>query len=277
MSEQGPNQPRNTREFLPATQDVKFVPMSEEQFNSARNRKRWIWAGSILAGVLILSLSLWRSSKPAESQNSYNDAVKLYAAARYPETVVLLNQLIADKSNLTEAYQLRGDAYRIMNQPENAIADLTKVIETRPTVADNYHTRAQCYHDLGKFDEAIKDYNKLLELEPTASAYNGRGICYRELSQLPRALQDFSQAVQLEPNVDNFLQRGMAYASMGEHQKAIEDYNRVIELRPDVPYPYRARAFAKEALGDRAGAHSDREKARIIEYPASRPAENAKS
>jgi tetratricopeptide (TPR) repeat protein len=271
-----PSGPQNTRDFLPPTQDVKYVPMSEGDFNRARNRKILIWVGSILAGALILTLTLWKSSTPATAQKAYDDAVKLYSAGKYPEAVTLLTQAIGEKSNLIEAYQLRGNAYRFMNDPENAVADFNKVIQAHPNDPDNYRFRGQCYHDLGKFDDAIKDYNKLLELKPSAVAYNGRGICYRDLGQVGRAIEDFSKAVQLDPNIDNVMQRGMAYASINEHKKAIEDYNRVIDMRPDVPYPYRARAFAKDAIGDRSGATMDREKARGIEFPVRKLADSSK-
>lgn len=248
-----------------------MVPMTAEDFQRRRNRKIAIWAGGIAAGVLFLALVLWTSSAPTSARNDLDDAKKLYNAGKFREAVSACDRAISAKSNLTEAYQLRGTLYTVLNEPQNAIKDLSHVIEMHPDQLDNYRLRAECYRQLGDVQSAVTDYNKIIQTKPTSAAYVGRGTCFRDLQQQQKALQDFDQAVQLEPNVDNLLQRGMAYTALGDHRKAIADYDRVVELRPDVPFTYHARAYARDAVGDPQGAAADRDKARLIEHPVVRP------
>ena len=61
------------------------------------------------------------------------------------------------------------------------------------------------------------------------------------------------------------MQRGLAYEAAGEHRKAVADYDDAIAEMRDAPYAYRARALAKDALGDVEGAKADREAAQRIE------------
>jgi hypothetical protein len=52
---------------------------------------------------------------------------------------------------------------------------------------------------------------------------------------------------------------------MGEHRSAIADLDQVIVLIPRSPMGYLARAKSRAALGDLAGARSDRETGRLLE------------
>lgn len=250
---------------------MTFVPMTEDAFRRQRMRKFYIWGSAILAVALVVVLAIWKSSQPATAHNDYDAAVNLYNSGHYRESIVALDRAIAGRGHVVEAYRLRGTAHRLLNDTELALADLNKVIEAEPSAIEDYRQRAECYRQLGQLENALRDYDFVLDRKPDADTYNGRGICYRDLKRVDRAIADFSKAIELRPTVDNYLQRGMAYDSMGDHVKAIADFDRVIETRPEMPYTYRARAFAKEALGDRAGANADREKARAIEYP-NRPA-----
>lgn len=267
MSDPGSNEQQNTREFLPPTQAVSFVPMTEEDFKRQGRKRIYIWIGAIAAVALIVAGTVWKSSQPAKAQTDYDDALKLFNAGRYAESIPALDRAIAGKTHLLEAYRLRGSAYRFLNKPEQAAQDFTRVIELDPDAVDERRKRAESYRELGRLEEALQDYDFVIFRRPDADTYNGRGICFRDLKRMERAIADFTRAIDLEPSVDNLLQRGMAYSTAGDQNKAIADFDRVIEIRPEMPYTYRARAFSRDAIGDHAGAAEDREKARAIEYP----------
>lgn len=276
MKQKPPKPPHNTREFLPATKQVQFVPMSADDFKRNRTRKIAIWTGIVVAVLAVMGIIVWSSSAPSSARNDFDDAHRMYTAGKYVEAVAALDSAIRGKIHLAESYQLRATLYRILNEPNKCIEDSTKAIELQPDNADNYKTRANAYRETGQYDRAVEDYNKLIQLQPTAVAYNGRGVCYRELKQPEKALEDFNKAVQMEPNIENLLQRGMVLDAIGRHKEAIADFDGAVERRPDTPYPYRARAHAREALGDKAGAAADREIARSIEFPNEPPPARAK-
>ena len=49
---------------------------------------------------------------------------------------------------------------------EDAIKDLTKVIEIEPTNAQAYNNRGYIYFSIGKSKEAIKDYRYISKIKP---------------------------------------------------------------------------------------------------------------
>jgi tetratricopeptide (TPR) repeat protein len=267
MASHEPNQPRNTREYLPAAQNIKIVPMSAEEFQRQRTKKVLMWAAGVATVLAIAAFATWRSSTPSAAKSDFDDGVKLFKASRYREAVQAFTNSIGQKSNLADAYQYRGLAYRYLDDPADSIKDLSRAIQFRPAAPDNYRVRADCYRELGRYADAVNDLNRLIELRASAAAFNARGLCYREMGRKADAIQDFSRAINLEPAFDYFLQRGMAYDATGDHARAIADYNRAIELRPEVPHTYRARASAKESIGDLTGAEADRGKALAIESP----------
>lgn len=272
-----PNDSQNTHHFLPAAQKVKLVPMSAEQFGQQRRKKLALAAGIILGLALVCALVVWWTAAPVNAKTDFEDALLLAESGKHREALNACSRAIGNKANLTEAFQLRARLYKTLSEPENAIQDFDRLIVMRPDNLENYKLRAECLMDLGRFDAALRDYNKLVEAEPSAAAFNGRGVCYRALGDATKALADFQAAVRMDPNMDTLLQRGMALDATGNHREAIADFDRVIDLRGEVPYTYRARASAKEAMGDRAGAAEDRERARQLEYPEYQPSRSAAS
>lgn len=254
----------------PPKASVQFVPMSADDFRRRQRRKVAVWVGSLLSAAVVILFVLYRSTLPSEALNRYLDAKKLFENGKYPEALEAVNSATSDKGRRLDAFTLRAAIFRSMHRPQDAVADLTRVIDLQPRVAENYRTRAQLYSELGQTDQALQDYTRLIELENSASAYDGRGVCYLLLKQPQRAVEDFSKAVEREPSVESYMQRGLAYATMGEHRKAIDDLDRAIELRPEVSATYRARAASRQQLGDRAGAEQDREKAFSLEKPVQR-------
>ena len=240
--------------------------MSAEDFQ--RNKTRKFAIGSVIAVAVlsILGLVIWMTSVPSNARNDFDDASRHYASGKYVAAVEALNSAIAAKVKLPESYQLRATLYRILGEPQKAIDDVTAAIALSP-VAENYKIRANAYRETGQYEKALVDYTKLIELQPTAEAYTGRGVCYRELKNPEKALDDFSRSVSLSPSVENLIQRGMAYAAVGKHKEAIADYDAVIDLRPRTPYAYRARAYARDALGLHKDAEADRQVAQTIEGP----------
>ena len=126
--------------------------------------------------------------------------------------------------------------------------------------------RASVHLGTDDYQAVIADTGEALRRDPKLTyAYNLRGMAYRALGNLPKSLEDFNHAVELAPGLDTYFQRATTYQSMGDHPKAIADLDQVIALFPTSPMGYLARAKSREAIGDAAGARSDRETGRQLE------------
>jgi tetratricopeptide (TPR) repeat protein len=243
-----------------------LVPVSAEDF--ARRKRRIVLA--ILAATLLAALSVaWmfrRSVDSVQAQQSVDAGERLLKATRYSEAIVSFDHALALKTDLTDAYLLRGRANLELTQLEPAIRDFTKVIELRPGSAEVFVDRATARFAQENYPAAIADCGEALARDSRiARAYNLRGMARLHTGSPQQALQDLSRAVELAPDESNYFQRAATYQSLGEHRKAIADLDQVITLLPNSPMGYLARAKSRAALGDLAGARSDREAGRVLE------------
>src|SRR4051812_42725954 len=102
MKQKPPVPPKNTREFLPATRQVQYVPMSAKDFQRTRTRKIAIWSGVVAAIVAVMGVIVWQTSIPSNGRNDFDDANRMYAAGKYIEAVAALDSAINAKTKVPE-------------------------------------------------------------------------------------------------------------------------------------------------------------------------------
>jgi len=250
----------------PADIPAPLVPVSAEDF-AARKRRRLLAWGSVAALVALLGIWLYRRTQaPVEAQQSFDIGQRLLKATRYPEAILSFDHALALKSDLTEAYRLRGRANAAENNFDSAIQDFTQVIQRQPGSAEAFIERAAARLGKKDYSGVIADCGEAISRDSKlAYAYNLRGMAFRETNNLQKSVEDFNRAVELSPAVDTYFQRAATYQLMGQHRLAIADLDRMIDLAPGSPMGYLARARSREALGDAAGASKDRETGRSLE------------
>ena len=222
----------------------------------------------VLLAVLLTGVILYWLSIPGKALTSYNDAKRLYDSGKYSNALYAVNESLRDRGLRLKAYRLRADIYLAMQQFQDAVADITRVIGLQPDLAENYDFRAHAYLELQDAASAAKDYTKLIALNGSADAYNDRGLCYLKLNDTSKAISDFTKAIEVEPRVEFYLQRSLAHSGSGDHPAAIRDLDRALDLQSQsmtAMYCYRARAAEKQKMGDAAGSAEDIQKALAIE------------
>jgi tetratricopeptide (TPR) repeat protein len=231
-------------------------------------RKLLKWGAYVLLAVLLAGSAVYRSSIPGKALNNYNDAKRLYETGKYSNALYAANEALRDRGLRLKVYHLRAEIYRALQQPKEAVPDITRVIGLQPDVLENYSFRAQVYMELGDPASAAQDYTKIVVMKGSADAYNDRGLCYLKLNDPQRAMGDFEKAIQLEPRAEFYFQLAMAQSAVGNPQQAILNFDRALESQPGLViavYSYRARAAEKQKLGDTAGSAADMEKALAAE------------
>ena len=149
---------------------------------------------------------------------------------------------------------------------EEAMLHFNRAIQIWPDYAEAYLNRAVAEHDQSHPGPALADLERALDLDPDSTrAYNERGQIYLENGEARKAVAEFTRSLQVTPSVDGHYQRGEAYEKLGDHQNAIADFDAAILESSDAPYAFRARAAARRASGDRAGADDDEQHAHSIE------------
>ena len=118
--------------------------------------------------------------------------------------------------------------------------------------------RAEYYGELGLFEQAIAELSRVLDKEPDWTNLCHRGVYYTQTGDLDNAVKDFTAAIELEPQrAFPYYRRGWCYEMLRDTTKAMADYDLGIELDDDYPYLYLMRGELRLLQGDKAGAKTD--------------------
>jgi tetratricopeptide (TPR) repeat protein len=151
---------------------------------------------------------------------------------------------------------------------QDAIVHFTRSLDISPQRLEAILERGNARLSVGDRDAALADFQAANDLNPNlAEAHSGIAMIYVGRHDLRHALEELNKSIALQPTLEAYYQRGEVLESQGEHKEALADFDLAIAQARDAPYMYRARAMAKEHLGDLDGARADREAANQLERP----------
>ncbi len=172
-------------------------------------------------------------------------------------------------------YYMRGDVERQLNMVNEALADLTKVIEgasdkivlersadgraTRTATgydAAAYGTRGQLFLKLRRYPDAMSDFTHGITLQPkNANNYSGRAECELQLHLCAQALADKNKEVEMAPeSTVSYTNRSNTELQMGMYEEAIADEAKALQFWPNNEYSYMHLGTIDYWTGDYEGA-----------------------
>jgi tetratricopeptide (TPR) repeat protein len=121
---------------------------------------------------------------------------------------------------------------------DQAIATLTRRIQSSANDQFLYSTRGEAYLFKQDFDRAIADYSEALRLDPKyVNMYNDRGVAYARKGDKERAIADYSEAIRLDPKYTTaYSNRGLVKLYAGALPQALADLDRAAALAPKSAY-----------------------------------------
>uniref|UniRef100_Q3ATU8 TPR repeat n=1 Tax=Chlorobium chlorochromatii (strain CaD3) TaxID=340177 RepID=Q3ATU8_CHLCH len=254
-----------------------------------------------IATLLQQGVQLHKSGKQNEAELCYQKILQLqpnhadalhllgvlsFQKENYSQSLELLNQAIAIKSDFASAYFNRGLVLKNLSQFEKAIEDFNKAIEQKPEYASAYHSRGTVQKELKQFDAALKSYEKAIALKPDyteaycnrgnalqllkrfneaidsynkaialkpqyAEAYSNRGVVFRELKELDTSLDNFNKAIELKADyAEAYSNRGVVFRELKMLDNALADFNKAIELKKDYAIAYWNKSLVLLLLGN---------------------------
>jgi tetratricopeptide (TPR) repeat protein len=201
-----------------------------------RRQRRLIWITASFIVLIAVGVGVFDyiDSAPQRADAQFQQGMQLMHPGTYQDAVIHFTRALSISGQLPDAFMERGNAHRFLNEPDAALADFQAAAGLNPTLA---------------------------------AAHNGIAAIYVERHDYPHAAEELNKSIALEPTIDAYYLRGQVLEAQGDHRRAIDDYDRAIAQARDAPYMYRARALAKENLGDEEGAHADRILASEVEHP----------
>jgi tetratricopeptide (TPR) repeat protein len=186
-----------------------------------------------VVSLLLVAAFLSVGSADAKVTKELRHAQKLYFSGKYDEAVTELTKLIQQQSTDSELYLERSAAYDALGKRDLAVQDLTEAIRLDPKDSEQYLKRALLYKALNNDAAALGDFNEAIKLNPKLASW--RASFMKEKGNHHSAIEDYTKAIAAHRGTDKAMQlsnRAMVYAELDHHRKAINDMNEAIKLEP---------------------------------------------
>ncbi|CAM5247569.1 Orc1-like AAA ATPase domain-containing protein OS=Streptomyces antimycoticus OX=68175 GN=SSPO_043560 PE=4 SV=1 [Streptomyces antimycoticus] len=127
--------------------------------------------------------------------------------------------------------------------------------------------RGEAYRMMDRFQEALADFGRAIEIEPSyVFALVCRGQTHEHIGLLGEALADFDAAASASPdNAWALANRGALRLRLGDGEAALADLDRALGLRPDSLLALECRARCHRQAGRYAEAATDIERATALD------------
>lgn len=168
-----------------------------------------------------------------------NDPTRLISIANLSVQVGDPVRAIADMTRLlkerpaeTEAYRVRADGYREIQNYSAAIQDYSRYLRRRPDHHASRIHRGRCYLKSGNIDLSLQDFDRVLEADPNnIAAMVGRAQAFVARDDLAAALSECERAAALDNQVEEVhATAGDIYFRLCEYSRAIDEYVRAQRL-----------------------------------------------
>lgn len=198
-------------------------------------------AYEILSGVLRYDDDILQAYIPLSAYHSLN--------GQYSEAIKVVNALLDKKPGDTKALQQRADVYTSMKQYDQAIVDLTYVLEYDRTQAA-YFARGLCYFHKKIYNLALPDFEKAIKIKPDARSYNAVGKCLKEFGRDLEAIEAQKKALAMDPTYrEAALDVAIGYMSQSMAKEALEYLNKTFAIDPDFVTAHGWQALLHDNMG----------------------------
>jgi tetratricopeptide (TPR) repeat protein len=145
------------------------------------------------------------------------------------QAITRLSQM-AGQSSSGRLYDLLGDAYAQMNEPDKALAAYRQAVQLEPDVPSHWRRLARTLFDQNKFDEAAKAYQQLTSLDPAdADSFLRLAEIEYQQKNYDLAAENIKQAVQRAPdNLEVIYNQALIAEAQGRYNDAIDVMSKAV-------------------------------------------------
>ena len=202
--------------------------------------------------------------------------VDRFLKKRYADAVRDLDDAVHLNPDDVQLYHWRGCAYAQNNQPEQAIADFTHVIDGDPNITQyhgtEHYNRAIAEHTVGRLTEALADYEAAEQAGQSTT--DARAECLLDLRRWKDAEEVYSDTLRntdednaedKKTRYDALRNRAVALAGQKLYDRSEADLAEAIALKPDDLYAYGTASWTRLFAGKFADARTAALKALSID------------
>lgn len=179
---------------------------------------------------------------------SYELGKKAFDEKSYTEAQIYLEEVLREKDNFADVYNMLGYIYYAASRRNDAIECFEKALQINPNYTEVSLNLAVIYNEMGEFDKAQGVYAKAKEagkssstsyLDPfakgkLANMHAEIGTIYQTLGFYREAVDEYKKAIALRPTfVDIKNKLGTAYRDMRDYSKAIKEFEEAVTINPE--------------------------------------------
>ncbi len=180
---------------------------------------------------------------------SYELGKKAFDEKKYKDAQVYLEEVLKEKDNFADVYNMLGFIYSTNGRQQDAIKYFEKAFEINPNYTEASLNLAVAYNEIGEFDKAREIYAmaKRGGQTDTSAAYldqhvRGKlanmhmeiGAVYQDLRLYKDAIDEYKKAIALRPTFVDIKNRlGVVYRDMRDYSKAIKELQEAIAINPE--------------------------------------------
>ncbi len=126
----------------------------------------------------------------------------------------------------------KAEDFLRQGQPEKALLEFERVIESNPRMTVAYMGAGDIYREQGNYSMAEQRYGKAAEIEPANfQAQYKHGLVLQLLERISEAIQAYVRALRLQPDDFNAnLNLATAYLQIGEPAQAVRFGERAVQI-----------------------------------------------
>ncbi len=124
-----------------------------------------------------------------------------YQKGSQAEALALVTKAIETEPKNERAYFLRASLHEANRRHEKAIADFDQFLKLNPRVPEAWQRRGTEHFKLGHFEQSIADFDKFIELVPAQEPHHWqRGIAYYYAGRFADGRKQFESHQTVNPN-----------------------------------------------------------------------------
>jgi tetratricopeptide (TPR) repeat protein len=187
---------------------------------------------ALLAIFLAVLISYSLPSQSEDNNSLLQKGISSLMKKKSIEAVKFLDQALQQNPNLIDAYIHRGNAKRLLGNPQMAINDYNSALKLNPLSISANVQLALAYKELRNSQLYANFYQKALEIKPISSDD------YRELGDLilwsnpDGALKYLNQAIAID-NKNARAYSSRILANDQNHDQIISDFEKLLDLEPN--------------------------------------------
>jgi tetratricopeptide (TPR) repeat protein len=173
-----------------------------------------------------------RSDEEKSIDGLYTKATIESYAGRFNESITLLDEVLASRSDHAPAWLTKGFNLAGLGRLEKAVEALDMALQIDPNFVPACVNKGSALGSLGRIREALNAFDKALQINPNdALAWYNMGFALDILGKYEEAIRAFDNALQIKPNnVQTWDRRGVAFARLGKYEEAIEAFDKALEI-----------------------------------------------